>query len=62
MNVEIVTEAAQFPEKEYISGIFLAVWALMFLSDIRSWEQIFLCDFHSWALQTSMQAGKATTV
>ncbi len=26
MNVEIVTEAAQFPEKEYINGIFLAVY------------------------------------
>ena len=26
MNVEIGTEAAQFPEKEYISGIFLALW------------------------------------
>jgi hypothetical protein len=26
MNVEIVTEAAQFTEKKYISGIFLAVW------------------------------------
>ncbi len=25
MNVEIGTEAAQFPEKEYIIGIFLAV-------------------------------------
>ncbi len=25
MNVEIETEAAQFPEKEYINGIFLAV-------------------------------------
>jgi hypothetical protein len=25
MNVEIGTEAAQFPEKEYRSGIFLAV-------------------------------------
>ncbi len=25
MNVEIGTEAAQFPEKEYINGIFLAV-------------------------------------
>ncbi len=25
MNLEIGTEAAQFPEKEYISGIFLAV-------------------------------------
>jgi hypothetical protein len=26
MNVEIKTEAAQLPEKEYINGIFLAVW------------------------------------
>ncbi len=26
MNVEIGTEAAQFPEKEYINGIFVAVW------------------------------------
>jgi hypothetical protein len=25
MNVEIGTEAAQFPEKEYINGIFYAV-------------------------------------
>jgi hypothetical protein len=25
MNVEIGTEDAQFPEKEYINGIFLAV-------------------------------------
>ncbi len=25
MNVEIGTEAALFPEKKYISGIFLAV-------------------------------------
>jgi hypothetical protein len=26
MNVEIGTEAAQFPEKKYIYGIVLAVW------------------------------------
>jgi hypothetical protein len=25
MNVEIGTEAAQFPEQEYINGIFVAV-------------------------------------
>jgi hypothetical protein len=25
MNVEIGTKAAQFPEKEYLNGIFLAV-------------------------------------
>jgi hypothetical protein len=26
MNVEIGAEAAQFPEKEYINGIFVAVF------------------------------------
>ncbi len=26
MNVEVGTDAAQFPEKEYINGIFVAVW------------------------------------
>jgi hypothetical protein len=26
MNVEIGAEAALFPEKEYIYGIFVAVW------------------------------------
>jgi hypothetical protein len=29
MNVEIGTEAALFPEKEYIGGIFLAVEELL---------------------------------
>jgi hypothetical protein len=28
MNVETETEAAQFPEKEYINGTFLAVWSM----------------------------------
>ena len=28
MNVEIEAEAALFPEKEYIYGIFVAVWPL----------------------------------
>ncbi len=31
MNVEIRTEAAQFPEKEYIYGIFVALLVLLFL-------------------------------
>ncbi len=26
MNVEIGSEAPQFPEKDYINGIFVAVW------------------------------------
>ncbi len=29
MNVEIGVEAALFPEKEYISGIFVAVYRLL---------------------------------
>jgi hypothetical protein len=29
MNVEIGAEAAQFPEKEYINGIAVAVWVLI---------------------------------
>jgi hypothetical protein len=29
MNVEIGAEAMQFPEKEYINGIFVAVHALL---------------------------------
>jgi hypothetical protein len=28
MNVEIGAEAALFPEKDYIKGIFVAVWDL----------------------------------
>ncbi len=31
MNVEIGTEAAQFPEKEYINGIFVAVWVIVWV-------------------------------
>jgi hypothetical protein len=30
MNVEIGAEAALFPEKEYIKGIFVAVWSGQF--------------------------------
>jgi len=29
MNVEIGTEAAQFPEKEYTNGILVAVWYIL---------------------------------
>jgi hypothetical protein len=31
MNMEIGAEAALFPEKEYISGIFVAVWVGLYL-------------------------------
>ena len=36
MNVEIGAEAALFPEKEYISGIFLAVFGLVNTADVLS--------------------------
>jgi hypothetical protein len=35
MNVEIGTEAAKFPEKECINGIFLAVLGTHFLGTHR---------------------------
>ncbi len=35
MNVEIGTEAAQFPEKEYKNGIFVLVWGLILKSQHR---------------------------
>jgi hypothetical protein len=30
LNVEIGTEASQFPEKEYINGIFLSVYCTVY--------------------------------
>ncbi len=36
MNVEIGTEATQFPEKEYINRIFLAVYYVYPLSWVDS--------------------------
>jgi hypothetical protein len=32
MNVEIGAKAAQFPEKEYINGIAVAVWPILVLT------------------------------
>ncbi len=43
MNVEIGTEATQFPEKEYINGIFVAVQAL---EDSASWPWSWRCVFY----------------
>jgi hypothetical protein len=40
MNVEIGAEAALFPEKEYISGIFVAVW--------KTSTKIAFKEFHLW--------------
>jgi hypothetical protein len=36
MNLEIGTEAAQFPEKEYINEIFIAVVPWMLLLGLNS--------------------------
>ncbi len=41
MNEEIGTEAAQFPEKEYINGIFLAVCVSIGRVDTR-----IVCEEH----------------
>jgi hypothetical protein len=35
MNVEIWIEAVQFPEKDCINGIFVAVWQLPGIEDER---------------------------
>ncbi len=40
MNVEIGTEAAQFPKKEYIKGIFAAVYLrLNTLEECMKWKK-----------------------
>ncbi len=51
MNVEIETEAAQFPEKEFINGIFAAVYRLLKL--FMAWR-IYksLTDTWMWKLGT----------
>ncbi len=44
MNVEIGTEAAQFPEKEYINGIFVAVRRWRTCASIISGRERFRTD------------------
>jgi hypothetical protein len=38
MNVEIGTEAAQFPEKDYINGILYSVWSFFSAKKTRFGE------------------------
>ena len=45
MNVEIGTEAAQFPEKGYINGIFIAVCTL-YTVQCREAKVVDVSDFH----------------
>ncbi len=40
MNVEIGTDAAPFPEKECISGIFLAVWEAWSVMEAAKWHAV----------------------
>jgi hypothetical protein len=75
MNVDIGTEAAQFPEKEYIIGIFLAVQVYTELLPHTLWTFIpplnlylFLSNFVSHPLppistciSLSIFSGKKTT-
>jgi hypothetical protein len=37
MNVEIGAEAAQFPEKEYVNGIAVAVYRKLVLKMVKRW-------------------------
>jgi hypothetical protein len=51
MNVEIGTEAAQFPEKKYINGIFVAVYNIGLNSEGR---RICHCQQTSWFKQQNL--------
>jgi hypothetical protein len=44
MNVEIETEAAHFPEKENLNGIFLAVHPQFYMCKK---DTLFLCKVHA---------------
>jgi hypothetical protein len=46
MNVEIGAEAALFPEKEYISGLFLAVYVNCYL-----WSANNVSEPHSYSMK-----------
>ena len=52
MNVEIGTEAAQFPEKEYINVIFLAV----------HYSAVILASFDGLVINISIWISKSHTV
>jgi hypothetical protein len=52
MNVEIGAEAALFPEKEYIKGIFVEV-QLAWLSLRATWRLMLMASFTSSSLTSS---------
>ncbi len=51
MNVEIGTEAAQFPEKEYINNIFVAVYAPAEKADTVNSSYFYLPIFVLWCFE-----------
>jgi hypothetical protein len=53
MNVEIGTEAAQFPEKEYINGIFIAVYSSL-SSKTSGKEGEFRCISSQWQREPAL--------
>jgi hypothetical protein len=44
VNVEIGTEAAQFPEKEHINGIFVSVHVLQSLQRLSKQQSYPMCQ------------------
>jgi hypothetical protein len=53
MNVEIGAEAALFPEKEYIKGIFVAVYSIDGELDIPGTSQNALNAIHALSSPTN---------
>jgi hypothetical protein len=45
MNVEIGAEAAQFPDKEYINGIAVAVWLTGTIKTLRFQNVFYMANF-----------------
>jgi hypothetical protein len=53
LNVEIVTEAAQFPEKEYINAIFVAVYLQCTLNHQTTCSELILLCKKARGFETS---------
>jgi hypothetical protein len=59
MNVETGTEATQFPEKEYINGIFLAVCSIVGLQHYKYFIPHTVHFFSETIATIARQAGQA---
>ena len=57
MNLEIGTEAAQLPEKEYINGICVPLYLLLHLCTIRAYRSfVTILRYNSHSLTTALLA------